>query len=248
MRLEGKVAIITGSAAGIGRETALRFAREGARVVVSDMVEDKGEAVAAEIVAAGGEAIFVRVNVTDRGSTDALAAAALARFGHIDILVNNAGITRDALIHKMSDADWGAVIAVNLGGVFNLTRAVAPIMMEAGSGAIVSISSVVGLDGNIGQSNYAATKGGVVAMTKGWAKEFARKGAKVRVNAVSPGYTRTPMIESVPEKVLEPIISRTPLGRLGEIQDIANAVLFLASEEAAFVTGQVLRVDGGLVL
>ncbi len=166
----------------------------------------------------------------------------------MDVLVNNAGITRDAMIHKMTDADWDAVINVNLKGVFFMTRAIAPLMMEAGRGAIVSISSIVGLDGNVGQTNYAATKGGVVAMTKGWAREFARKGAKVRVNAVSPGYTRTPMIASVPEKVLEPIIAKTPLGRLAEIRDIANAVLFLASDESEFITGQVLRVDGGLVL
>jgi 3-oxoacyl-[acyl-carrier protein] reductase len=188
------------------------------------------------------------VNVADAAAVAAFVETAKAEFGRIDVLVNNAGITRDALIHKMSEADWDAVIDVNLKGVFLVTKHVAPVMMEGGSGCIVSISSVVGLDGNIGQSNYAATKGGVVAMTKGWAREFARKGAQVRVNAVSPGYTRTPMIESVPEKVLEPIIARTPLGRLAEIQDIANGVLFLCSAEASFITGQVLRVDGGLVL
>ena len=188
------------------------------------------------------------VDVTDSAAVNALVAKIRAESGGIDVLVNNAGITRDALIQKMTDDDWDAVINVNLKGVFVMTRAVAPVMMEAGAGSIVSISSIVGLDGNIGQSNYAATKGGVVAMTKGWAREFARKGAKVRVNAVSPGYTRTPMIATVPEKVLEPIIAKTPLGRLAEVRDIANAVLFLASDEAAFITGQVLRVDGGLVL
>ncbi len=162
----------------------------------------------------------------------------VAEFGRVDALVNNAGITRDALIQKMSDDDWAAVIQVNLTGVFKMTRAIAPQMMASGSGAIVSIASVVGLDGNIGQSNYAATKGGVVAMTKGWAKEFARKGAKIRVNPVSPGYCRTPMIESVPEKVLEPIIAKTPLARLAMPIDIANAVLFLCCDESVFITGR----------
>jgi 3-oxoacyl-[acyl-carrier protein] reductase len=188
------------------------------------------------------------VDVTDSKAVNECIERIKAESGRIDVLVNNAGITRDALIHKMSDDDWDIVVDVNLKGVFLMTRAVAPLMMELGSGSIVNITSVVGLDGNIGQSNYAATKGGVVAMTKSWAKEFARKGAKVRVNAVSPGYTRTPMIESVPEKVLEPIIAKTPLARLAEVKDIANGVLFLANEESAFITGQVLRIDGGLVL
>jgi 3-oxoacyl-[acyl-carrier protein] reductase len=188
------------------------------------------------------------VDVTDSAAVTAAVERMTAESGPIDVLVNNAGITKDAMLHKMADADWDAVIDVNLKGVFLVTRAVSPRMVEKGSGSIVSIASIVGLDGNIGQSNYAASKGGIVAMTKGWAREFARKGAKVRANAVSPGYTRTPMIESVPAKVLEPIIARTPLGRLAEIQDIANAVLFLAGDESVFITGQVLRVDGGLVL
>ncbi|MCX5730917.1 MAG: SDR family oxidoreductase [Deltaproteobacteria bacterium] len=188
------------------------------------------------------------VDVTDSAAVNAVVERIASESGAIDVLVNNAGITKDAMIHKMADADWDAVIGVNLKGVFLMTRAVAPRMVEKGSGSIISIASIVGLDGNIGQSNYAASKGGIVAMTKGWAREFARKGAKVRANAVSPGYTRTPMIESVPAKVLEPIIARTPLGRLAEIQDIANAVLFLAGDESSFITGQVLRVDGGLVL
>jgi 3-oxoacyl-[acyl-carrier protein] reductase len=188
------------------------------------------------------------VNVADGAAIEAFVQRAKAEFGHIDVLVNNAGITKDALIQKMSESDWDAVINVNLKGPFLMTKYIAPVMMETGSGSIVSISSVVGLDGNIGQTNYAATKGGVVAMTKGWAREFSRKGAKIRANCVSPGYTRTPMIETVPEKVLEPIIARTPLGRLAEIQDIANGVLFLSSDEGSFVNGQVLRVDGGLTL
>ncbi len=244
-RMKGKVCVVTGGARGIGKGIVETFVREGAERV---WALDVNPADFAAIEKALPRVSCAAVDVTDSSAVNALVARIKDESGKIDVLVNNAGITRDALIHKMGDADWGAVISVNLTGVFNMTRAVAPLMMEAGYGSIVSISSVVGLDGNIGQTNYAATKGGVVSMTKSWAKEFARKGAKVRANAVSPGYTRTPMIESVPEKVLEPIIAKTPLGRIGEIQDIANGVLFLASDEASFVTGQVLRVDGGLVL
>jgi len=245
MRLEGKVCVVTGAARGIGKGIVETFAREGAGRI---WALDVNEAELAELQKSTPCVTGVAVDVTSSTAVNGVVDRVRKESGKIDILVNNAGITRDAMIHKMADADWDAVINVNLKGVFLMTRAVAPLMMEAGAGAIVSISSIVGLDGNIGQTNYAATKGGVVAMTKGWAREFARKGAKVRVNAVSPGYTRTPMIASVPEKVLEPIIARTPLGRLAEIRDIANAVLFLSSQEAEFITGQVLRVDGGLVL
>jgi 3-oxoacyl-[acyl-carrier protein] reductase len=246
MRMKGKVCVVTGGARGIGRGVVETFAREGAaKVWALDMNDADFPALEAAYPGVVKGAV---VNVTDSAAVNALVARIKEECGTIDALVNNAGITRDGLIQKMSDDDWDAVINVNLKGVFLMTRAVAPIMMEKGSGSIVSISSVVGLDGNIGQSNYAATKGGVVSMTKGWAKEFARKGAKVRANSVSPGYCRTPMIATVPEKVLEPIIAKTPLGRLAEIKDIANAVLFLSSDEAEFITGQVLRVDGGLVL
>jgi 3-oxoacyl-[acyl-carrier protein] reductase len=244
-RMKGKVCVVTGGARGIGKGIVETFVREGAARVYA---LDVNPADFPALEKAMPTVKCAAVDVTNAEAVNAFVAKAKAESGKIDVLVNNAGITKDALIHKMGDADWAAVIAVNLTGVFNMTRAVAPLMMEAGVGAIVSISSVVGLDGNVGQTNYAATKGGIVAMTKGWAKEFARKGAKVRANAVSPGYTRTPMIETVPEKVLEPIIARTPLGRLAEIQDIANGVLFLSCDESAFVTGQVLRVDGGLVL
>jgi 3-oxoacyl-[acyl-carrier protein] reductase len=245
MRLKDRVCVVTGGARGIGRGIVETFAREGARRVWALDVND------AEFP--GLEKAFpavkgMVVDVTDSAAVAAAVERMTAESGPIDVLVNNAGITKDAMLHKMADADWDAVIGVNLKGVFLMTRAVSPRMVEKGSGSIISIASIVGLDGNIGQSNYAASKGGIVAMTKGWAREFARKGAKVRANAVSPGYTRTPMIESVPAKVLEPIIARTPLGRLAEIQDIANAVLFLASDESSFITGQVLRVDGGLVL
>ncbi|HAP44140.1 MAG: beta-ketoacyl-ACP reductase [Spirochaetes bacterium GWD1_61_31] len=243
--MKDKVCVVTGGARGIGRGIAETFAREGATCVYAlDMNDSEFAALAKAYPAIKG----VVVNVTDGAAVEAFVQRAVAEHGRIDVLVNNAGITKDALVQKMTEEMWDAVINVNLKGVFLMTKYVAPVMMEKGAGSIVSISSVVGLDGNIGQSNYAATKGGVVAMTKGWAREFARKGAKVRVNCVSPGYTRTPMIETVPEKVLEPIIARTPLGRLAEIQDIANGVLFLSCDESAFVTGQVLRVDGGLVL
>ena len=244
-RMKGKVCVVTGGARGIGRGIVETFAREGAlRVWALDMNEAELAALERDIPCVKGEV----VNVADGAAVEAFVAKAKAEYGRIDVLVNNAGITRDALIQKMTESDWDAVINVNLKGPFLMTKYVAPVMMEGGSGSIVSISSVVGLDGNIGQTNYAATKGDVVAMTKGWAREFSRKGAKIRANCVSPGYTRTPMIETVPEKVLEPIIARTPLGRLAEIQDIANGVLFLSCDEGSFVNGQVLRVDGGLTL
>jgi len=244
-RMKGKVCVVTGGARGIGRGIVETFAREGAlRVWALDMNAQELESLEKAIPCVKGAV----VNVTDGAAVEAFVMKAKAEYGRIDVLVNNAGITKDALIQKMTESDWDAVVNVNLKGPFLMTKYVAPVMMEGGSGAIVSISSVVGLDGNIGQTNYAATKGGVVAMTKGWAREFSRKGAKIRANCVSPGYTRTPMIETVPDKVLEPIIARTPLGRLAEIQDIANGVLFLSSDEGSFVNGQVLRVDGGLTL
>ena len=244
-RMKDKVCVVTGGARGIGRAIVDKFAAEGAKMVFALDVNDS---TFAELEAGRDNVRGAVVNVTDTAGIQALVDRAVAEFGRIDALVNNAGITKDALIQKMSDEDWAAVIQVNLTGVFKMTRAIAPLMMASGSGAIVSTASIVGLDGNIGQSNYAATKGGVVAMTKGWAKEFARKGAKIRVNSVSPGYCRTPMIATVPEKVLEPFIAKTPLGRLAMPADIANAVLFLCSDESEFITGQVLRVDGGLVL
>ncbi|GAB1455025.1 3-oxoacyl-[acyl-carrier-protein] reductase [Spirochaetota bacterium] len=244
-RMKGKVCVVTGGAQGIGKGIVETFAREGAlRVWALDMNAQALEALEKAVPCVKGAV----VNVADGAAVEAFVQKAKAEYGHIDVLVNNAGITKDALIQKMSESDWDAVINVNLKGPFLMTKYIAPVMMENGSGAIVSISSVVGLDGNIGQTNYAATKGGVVAMTKGWAREFSRKGAKIRANCVSPGYTRTPMIETVPAKVLDPIIARTPLGRLAEIQDIANGVLFFSSDEGSFVNGQVLRVDGGLTL
>jgi 3-oxoacyl-[acyl-carrier protein] reductase len=243
MRLEGKVCVVTGAARGIGREIAELFAASGARAVLACDVQTDA--------LAGGlppNMSCHKLDVTDAAAVSAFVEQARAKHGRIDVLVNNAGITRDALIQRMTDEDWDAVLAVNLKGAFLLTRAVAPLMMEAGEGAIVSIASVVGIDGNIGQTSYAATKAGIIGMTKTWAKEFARKGAKVRVNAVAPGFINTPMVRAVPQKVIEAVIAKVVLGRLGEPRDVANAVLFLASDASAYVTGQVLRVDGGLVL
>jgi len=244
MRLAGKVAIITGAGRGIGREAALLFAREGAKVVLAD-VDPQAEKVVGEIKEFRGEAIFVRSDVTNRESCAVMTAAAVNSFGRIDILINNAGITRDAQLVKLSESDFDRVVAVNLKGTFNATQAVAPQMIDQGSGRIINVSSVVGLYGNFGQTNYAATKAGVIGMTKTWARELGRKG--ITVNAVAPGFIQTEMTESVPEKVLEMMRGRTPLGRLGTARDVANIYLFLASDDAAYVNGTVVSVDGGLI-
>jgi 3-oxoacyl-[acyl-carrier protein] reductase len=244
MRLAGKVAIITGAGRGIGREAAVLFAREGAKVVLAD-VDPQAEKVVGEIKEFRGEAIFVRSDVTNRESCAAMTAAAVNSFGRIDILINNAGITRDAQLVKLSESDFDLVVAVNLKGTFNATQAVAPQMIDQGSGRIINVSSVVGLYGNFGQTNYAATKAGIIGMTKTWARELGRKG--ITVNAVAPGFIQTEMTESVPEKVLEMMRGRTPLGRLGTARDVANIYLFLASDDAAYVNGTVVCVDGGLI-
>ncbi|HHY61721.1 MAG: 3-oxoacyl-ACP reductase FabG [Bacillota bacterium] len=246
MRLDGKVAIITGSGRGLGKEAAFLFAEEGAKVVVCDINRQSAEEVALAIVDAGGEAMATMVDVTDSESVQRMVDAAMERFGTIDVLVNNAGITADAQLVKMTEDQWDRVIAVNLKGVYLCTKAVAPIMIAKGSGRIINTSSVVGIYGNFGQSNYVATKAGVIGMTKVWAKELGRKG--ITVNAVAPGFTMTEMMSTVPEKVLTGIRDRTPLGRLGEPRDIAYAYLYLASNEASFVNGATIQVDGGLTL
>jgi len=244
--LSNRVALITGGSRGIGRATALRFAAAGARVVIADVAEDAGAATVDDLIAEGAKAIFTHTDVSERTSTDAMAEAALEAFGQIDILVNNAGITRDATLKKMSEEDFDRVLDVNLKGVFNATKSVLPAMLEAGYGRILNAASVVGLYGNFGQTNYVASKAGVIGMTRTWARELGRKG--ITVNAVAPGFIATEMVESVPENVIEQLTDRTPLGRLGQPEDIANAYCFLASEEASFITGTVLSVDGGLVL
>lgn len=246
MRLKDKVAIITGSGRGLGKEAAVLFAREGAKVVACDINEGWADATAREINEFGGVAVGMRVDVTDPESVRNVVDGTLAAFGRIDVLINNAGITADALLVKMTDEQWDRVMNVNLKGVFNCTRAVAPVMIEQGSGKIVNTSSVVGVYGNIGQTNYIASKAAIIGMTKGWAKELGRKG--INVNAVAPGFTMTEMMATVPEKILTAIKEKTPLGRLGEPKDIAYAYLYLASDEANFVNGAVLQVDGGLVL
>lgn len=246
MRLKDKVTIVTGGGQGIGQTTCEIFAREGAKVVVADINDQAAHATAEKITAAGGQALAVYVNVTEQASVDAMVAKTLEwGGGRIDALINNAGITKDAQLVKMTEAQWDAVIAVNLKGVFLCGQAVAKVMREQGSGSIANATSIVGLYGNFGQSNYAATKGGVIAMTYTWSIELGPKG--VRVNAVAPGFTETPMLESVPEKVLDDIRAKTPLRRLGKPEDIANAYLFLASDESSFVTGQVIAVNGGLL-
>jgi len=250
--LTDKVVIVTGGAAGIGEATCRAFAAEGAKVAIWDVNRGKGEALAAEL---GGQAAFFAVNVADSEAVNEAVAAVVKRWGRVDVLVNNAGIVRDGQLVKwkdgqvvktMTDDQWEAVIGVNLNGVFNCTRAVTPHMIAAGGGVILSASSVVGLYGNFGQTNYVATKAGVIGMTKTWARELGRYG--IRVNAVAPGFIATEILMSMPQKVLDGMVAHTPLGRMGQPADIANAYVWLASDQAGFVTGTVLSVDGGLVV
>ena len=239
MRLENKVAIVTGAAKGLGGAMAQLFAQEGARVIAVDMMPLTYEAENVE---------YYTLNVTDAAACKALTDYAVEKYGCIDILVNNAGITRDAMTRKMTDEQWDLVIDINLKGVFNLTRYVGPLMEEKGGGSIINIASVVGEYGNIGQANYAASKAGVIGLSKTWAKEFARKGVPVRCNAIAPGYIMTDMMKTVPEDLLKKFAGLTMLGRLGQPEEIAKAALFLASDDASYVTGHVLSVNGGMRL
>jgi 3-oxoacyl-[acyl-carrier protein] reductase len=253
--LKDKVVIVTGGAAGIGRATALRFAAEGCRVAVWD-VKDAADALGDSLRAAGAADVhFAAVDVTDAAAVDAATDAVAEKWGRLDVLVNNAGITRDAQLVKwkdgapqslMTDEAFDAVVNVNLKGVFHCTRAAVPHMIRNGSGVVLNASSVVGLYGNFGQTNYAATKAGVISFTQTWSRELGK--FNIRVNAVAPGFIATEMVRAMPEKVLDGMRGRTPLARLGEPDDIANAYVWLASDAAKFVHGAVLSVDGGIVL
>jgi 3-oxoacyl-[acyl-carrier protein] reductase len=245
MRVKDKVVLITGGANGIGKETALLFSKNGAKVMIADFDETSGISTREQLRNQGAEAEFVKADVSQLHDVQKMVDVTRERFTQIDVLINNAGITRDGFLVKMEAEQWERVIAINLTGVFYCTQVVAKEMMDRGSGVILNAASVVGLYGNVGQTNYAAAKAGVIGMTKTWAKELGPKG--IRVNAVAPGFIVTGMTDKVPEKILELMKERTPLRRLGQPSDIANAYLFLASDEASFINGAVLNVDGGLV-
>jgi 3-oxoacyl-[acyl-carrier protein] reductase len=253
--VDHRVVVVTGGAAGIGRATVERFARAGDRVAIWDVDVARGRALVAELAGSGRTASFTAVNVADAASVDAATREVASGFGRIDVLENNAGIVRDAqlakfkdggLVSTMSDDQWDAVIGVNLKGVFLCTRAVVPHLVAAGGGVVLNASSVVGLYGNFGQTNYSATKGGVITMTKTWARELGKYG--IRVNCVTPGFVATEIVQAMPEKVLQSMVQHTPIGRMGRPEDIAEAYFWLASDAASFVHGAVLSVDGGLVL
>jgi 3-oxoacyl-[acyl-carrier protein] reductase len=246
MRLKDKICIVTGGAQGIGLATAVKFAREGATVAVSDMRREGIDAAVAACRAAGARAEGFLVDVTDRAQVDAMVNAVKAQFGRIDVLVNNAGITKDARLQKMTLAQFDAVIDVNLRGVFHCAQAVTDTMVAQGAGVILNASSVVGIYGNFGQTNYAASKFGVIGFTKTWSRELGPKG--VRVNAVAPGFIETPILTTIPDKVLQQMRDDVPLRRLGRPEEIANVYAFLASDEASYVNGAVIEVAGGLTV
>ena len=242
MRLQNKVAIITGGARGIGKAATELFCREGAKVIIWDLIE-AGEATAQELRNRGFACEFQKISTTDVAAIDVAVADIATRYGKIDILVNNAGITRDKTLQKMTHEEWQQVIDVNLTGVFNCTKAVVPYMIEKQYGRIICTSSIVGVHGNFGQTNYAATKAGVIAMCRTWAKELGKY--NITANAVAPGFIRTDMTDAIPEEVRKATINTIPVRRMGEGIDIANAYLFLASDEASFISGQVIGVNGG---
>lgn len=246
MRLKDKTALITGAASGIGLATARLFVAEGAHVVIADLDPVRIETACRDASTGPGRVIGMRVDVTDRASVDAMVDTALAEFGRIDCLVNNAGITQDARLAKMSEAQFDQVVSVNLKGVFNCTQAVVPAMTQQGSGVILIASSVVGLYGNFGQTNYAATKAGVIGFTKTWARELGPKG--IRTVAVCPGFIQTPILATIPEPVMQKMVEKVPLGRLGQPEEIARVYAFLASDDASYINGAVIEVSGGIMM
>ncbi|MFC2342925.1 MAG: 3-oxoacyl-[acyl-carrier-protein] reductase [Negativicutes bacterium] len=247
MLLDGRHALVTGASRGIGRALALAFAAEGASVALNFAGNvAAAEAVRAEIESAGGKAILVPADVSDENAVEDMVKTVTEAFGSIDILVNNAGITRDGLLLRMKEEDWDAVLNTNLKGVFLCTKAVSKFMMKKRYGRIVNMASVVGVTGNASQANYAAAKAGVIGFTKAMAKELASRG--ITVNAIAPGFIRSDMTDVLPDKVKEAMLAEIPLGRAGEPADVAKAALFLASDQAAYITGQVLKVDGGMVM
>ncbi|MDR0927405.1 MAG: 3-oxoacyl-ACP reductase FabG [Ignavibacteria bacterium] len=245
-RLENKVAIITGGAAGIGKATASLFANEGAKVVIWDLDETRGNEFANELTAKGLNASFAKVNTAKYDEIELAAKNVFDKFGAIDILINNAGITRDSTLKKMTIEQWQQVIDVNLTGVFYCTKIISDYMLKNSYGRIVNASSVVGLYGNFGQTNYVATKSGLIGMTKTWARELGRKG--ITVNAIAPGFINTEMVAKMPEDVIKSMVAKVPVARLGTPEDIAAAYLFLSSSEASYINGTVLSVDGGMTV
>jgi 3-oxoacyl-[acyl-carrier protein] reductase len=246
MRLKGKVSIITGGGQGIGRATAVKFGKEGARVAVCDINLASAEETAKLVTDSGGQAISFAIDVTDKATIARMVEGVMAKWGRIDTLVNNAGIVQDAQLKKMTDDQFDRVIDVNLKGVYNCTRAVVDIMLEQQSGCILNASSIVGIYGNFGQTNYAATKFGVIGMVKTWAKELGKKG--IRANAICPGFIHTPILASMPAKIIKMMEDRVPLGRLGQPEEIANTYAWLASDEASYINGAVIEVSGGATL
>ncbi|MCL1868446.1 MAG: 3-oxoacyl-ACP reductase FabG [Paludibacter sp.] len=244
--LNNKIAVITGGADGIGKATALRFASEGAVVIIWDFNEEKGNQTAVEIVASGGKAAFMKVNTADFAQVEEATRRVVAEFGKYDILINNAGITRDATLKKMTPDLWQQVIDVNLTGVFNCAKCAADVMTENGWGRIINASSVVALYGNFGQTNYVATKAGLIGMTKTMAKELGKRG--ITVNAVAPGFILTEMVKKMPPEVLKSMEEKVPLRRLGQPEEIAAVYAFLASDDAAYINGAVISADGGITI
>jgi 3-oxoacyl-[acyl-carrier protein] reductase len=246
MILEGKVALITGGAQGIGRAIALLFARQGAKVAISDINLERAEETSREIVSLGADALAIGGNVADAKAAEAMVEQTVERFGGLDILVNNAGITRDGVLLRMKEEDWESVLAVNLKGAFHCTKAALRSFLKRKGGKIVNIASVTGEMGNAGQANYAASKAGLIGFTKSVAREYASR--NIQVNAVAPGFIDTAMSQAIPQKDREFLIKQIPMERLGAPEDVAEAVLFLAGPAAGYITGQVLNVNGGMYM